>query len=528
MSDPTAPRPPSLSTEPQKGGGEKQRLLKTAVTGSMYGFAGMTIAKFLGVVLQITVSRLYGPEYFGMFVTGILLCQIMQIVSTLGLQKGSMRFMSMAHTARTYEKLSNIFHIGIFFPLVAGLFMAVLLYLLAPLIATTWFHNQKLTGVFRLFAMAIAPFTLLGIGAEMSRSFKTTKYAVWVENGLFSVLHIVFFISLHLMGFGFLSAVYSYIASSTLCAIIMLAVVWRQIQGCCGTKQCPSVLSNPSFLHHDCWGPILKYSIPLMPIGVMYLADNSIDIIMLNTLSTSGDVGEYAAAARWLFVFTVISRPLNQIFAPLMAGQQGIDNKEQTHTLYITSTRWAFFLSLAACIFILLARNPLLLLFGKDFMETGSTVLAILIVGFIPLSITNAAANLLWIGGKQYVELLLIGARVVLNLILNIYMIMKFGAIGAAMATTIAHCLVDMGRIYIISKIFNVHPFNTLYALPAAAGIIVSSGGLVIQNIMQTSYQFDLFMALCGTTLTAGTILWKGLDQYDRTLLKTTREKLGF
>ncbi len=491
-----------------------------------YGFAGTILAKFFGIAIQITISRMYGPRYFGMFVTGILLCQIMQVITTIGLQKGGMRFMSMAHTSGNYDKLTNVFYTGIFFPILTGIIMGILLYLSAPFIAVVCFQDQNMIEIIRLFALSILPLALLRIGADMSRAFKTVKYAELIENGLFSILHIGFFTGMHFMGFGFLSAVYSFTASSFVCAIVMLMVVYHQIQAC-NVKQRFGFSLKAWFLDHVNWKPILKYSFPLMPLGLIYIVDNSIDIVMLNILSSTREVGEYAAAARWMFVFVMIVRPMGLIFTPLIAGHHGTGRADIVHSLYETSTRWTFFMSLMVCIFIFLARHPLLLLFGEKFMVTGPTVLAILLVGFIPLSITSSAANLLWLRDRQYAELLLIGIRVLINLVLNFFLIMKFGAIGAAIATTISHCLIDMTRIYAVSRIFSIHPFNNLYVAPLVAGLIACIGGTLAQRTLSGSIQLNIVIALCATAFVAGAIVWQGLDHHDWELLKTIKEKLG-
>ena len=85
----------SLGNTDAKGG--ETLLLMTAAKGGLLNFMGATAARIMALFLQVLVCRLYGREYYGLFVTGLLICQVTQIISALGLQKGGMRFLSISH-----------------------------------------------------------------------------------------------------------------------------------------------------------------------------------------------------------------------------------------------------------------------------------------------------------------------------------------------------------------------------------------------------------------------------------------------
>jgi hypothetical protein len=96
-------------------------LLLKAAKGSFLSFFGTIVGKSLTLFLQVLVSRLYGPRYYGIFVTGLLVCQITQIISGLGLQKGGMRFLAIAHDQQDYKMMQDVIKTAVFFPLVYGI-----------------------------------------------------------------------------------------------------------------------------------------------------------------------------------------------------------------------------------------------------------------------------------------------------------------------------------------------------------------------------------------------------------------------
>jgi len=499
-------------------------LLLKAAKGGFLGFFGTIVGKSLTLFLQVLVSRLYGPQYYGIFVTGLLVCQITQIISGLGLQKGGMRFLAIAHDQQDYKMMQDVVKTAVFFPLISGICIGAILYGLAPFLAVVVLREAEMMRVLRQFSFSVPFFTILRISADLSRAFKTTRYAVIIEDLLFSLLQIVFFLTLYALGYGFSSVVYSFVLATIVCSFWIIFLVRHQLQRFLSHLPTNQVLANQSVLPKN-WRPILAYSLPLTLFGLLLIGSNFMDIIMLNILADSSAVGEYAAAARWVMFFGMIAVSLELIFGPLMAGQLGLNRYDQVKVLYRASTRWGFFLTLPVSVFQLLSREPLMLVFGEKFLVHSHNILGILVVGSIFAALSGSAGILLTISRHQYIELACLAGSLLVNMILNLLWIPRYGLYGAALATIITTLLAASARIMLINRVLKMHPFNIHLVAPATIAFFLVIGGLIVESVFNLSIVSKVILGAGFGCLTLLSIIATGFDNNDRELLKTIMKK---
>jgi len=499
---------------------EERPLLVKAAKGGGLSFFGMVTGKSLTLFLQVLVSRFYGPQYYGVFVTGLLICQITQLISGLGLQKGGMRFLAIAHDRQEYQKMPDIVKASVLFPLLFGTFMGAMLYGMAPFLAIAVLKDAETMNVLRTFSFAIPFLTVLRISSDLSRAFKTTKYAVLIEDLLFGSLQVGFFLTFHAFGYEFSSVVYSFVLATIVCSVGMLFFVSFQIRKSISPLNRHHPSNNYSIWPKD-WKPILAYSICLTPFGLFLIGNNSMDIIMLNILGSSSGVGEYAAAARWVMFFGMMSVSLELIFGPLMAGQIGLNRYDQVKVLYKASTRWVFFLTLPLFVFQFLSREPLMQVFGIEFRVYGPGVLGILVVGSLFSALSGSAGMLLTISNHQFVELACLAGGMFLNMLLNLLWIPRFSVYGAALATIVTTLLTVFARIIVINKVMKMHPFSSHLGIPFVVASVLVIGGLLIESILDLSNVTQLLMAVVAGGVALLSIILSGLDENDRELCRS-------
>ena len=498
--------------------------LATAATGgglSLIGAAGWAL---LAIFLQVLISRFYGPKYYGIFVTSLLVCNLLQSISALGLHKAGIRFLSIGHERSSYNMILDVFRTVAFIPFSFGVIIAIVLYFMSSFIAVTCFHNIEMVIVLKLFSIAVPFFALLQVTAELSRGFKTTKYAVIIESLLFPLFQIVIFIALHALGYNFLSAVYSFLFAVIVCSLFMLLTVRNQIQNFMGPTQFRQFSTKHSIFPRN-WKPILAYSLPLTPFGLLFIWGSSIDIFMLNILTNSAGVGEYAAAHRWIF-FPFIVGSLNNIFGPLIAGKLGVNKIEDVRILNGAATRWMLFITLPISIFLMLAREPMMLIFGEQFLQYGPTVLLILGIGSLFTALSGTGGLLFVLGDHQYIEFGMLVSFVLLNILLSLLLIPQYGIIGAALATIVSNMVTVLIRILVIYRYFKIHPFSSHLVVPIVTFSILIIGGLLIQSAFRTSLALNLGLGIGSSCLVLISIIATGLDDHDRDLFIMLRKKL--
>lgn len=504
-------------------GGEPQRqsIISTAARGSALGFGGMISGRALAMAFQVMISRLYGPECFGLVVTGMLVCQILQILASLGLQKGAMRFMSIAVERRDFSECAQILKVAALASLAAAVPIVVIGYWLAPFVALKAFHDAALTPVLAWF-IAAAPFiALLRIGSNLSRAFKTVKYGVAIDDIFFPAMQVVFFVVLHLLGAGFLAVVQAFVLASILCSLVMIFIVWRQIRT--AGEAAAAFFAVPPV---EKWIEITAYSLPLVPVALIFMVNSSMDIIMLNILSDPIAVGIYAAAMRWIMLFGAATLPLEMIFGPLIAGQFGVNNRKQLRLLYQTLTRWAFFISLPVFVFVCLGRTSLMMIFGHQFLPLGPAILGILVLGSLITALTCGAGVTLVVSNNQKYELMAIATGLSLNILLNMLWIPSHGVLGAASAVLVSTVATNLLRLTAVYRSLELVPFSRHLVVPAAVAVLIASVDLVLRRVFHVGVLVQTGMASAGAVLVLFTIFFYGLDKNDMDLLRSFWQKV--
>jgi len=182
---------------------------------------------------------------------------------------------------------------------------------------------------------------------------------------------------------------------------------------------------------------LLKDSWPLILSGLVISIYMKIDQIMIKEMLNTEAVGQYAAAVRlseaWYFIPMVIS---SSLFPAI------INAKKQSEALYYARLQKLYDLMVWMAIAIALPMTFLSdwvvnLLYGEQYNQAGS-VLMIHIWAGVFVGLGTASGK--WFVSENLIkeDFLRTFYGVLVNIGLNIYMIPKYGVIGAAIATLIS------------------------------------------------------------------------------------------
>jgi O-antigen/teichoic acid export membrane protein len=166
----------------------------------------------------------------------------------------------------------------------------------------------------------------------------------------------------------------------------------------------------------------------------------NIDMVMLSTMRTVEDVGQYAAAWRLLTLAIVVPQSFCHALYPQIA--RAIHSAPETLAwLGRTASRYLLAVTLPAAVCATLLAGPILaFLYGEPFRPTAAT-LSVLVWTVVPYGWVRYHAYVLVAADRQRVDLSLNVAMSVLNILLNLALIPAYGHLGAAVATLISVCV---------------------------------------------------------------------------------------
>ena len=199
---------------------------------------------------------------------------------------------------------------------------------------------------------------------------------------------------------------------------------------------------------------ILRKSAPFALLVLLMASYNRIDPILLRRLASDADAGVYAGAFRLLDALTMVaylvSVPLLPVFSRLCAEKKPV----------VDSVRMVFWplmlFSVGTAVACSLLAEPLMRLLYHDAAAPYVPVFRLVIFGLIPIGLTYIFGTLLTAGGHLRQLNLFAAASLVLNVVVNLLLIPRFGAVGSACASLTAQGFMAVAQLVLAVRLFRL------------------------------------------------------------------------
>jgi len=189
----------------------------------------------------------------------------------------------------------------------------------------------------------------------------------------------------------------------------------------------------------------LVYAIALLVINLNY----RIDVILLDNLSTSFETGIYSKGVS----VTEYLWQIPMLLSTVVFARSAVSKDDKAFSIKVAQLLRLSFLAIgiAALVLFLLSKFIIILMYGEAFY--GSImVLNTLLPGVLLLTIFKVINMDLSGKGKPWVSLKAMIPALLINVVLNIVFIPKYGAVGAALASTISYSIAAILFIFFYSK----------------------------------------------------------------------------
>jgi O-antigen/teichoic acid export membrane protein len=203
----------------------------------------------------------------------------------------------------------------------------------------------------------------------------------------------------------------------------------------------------------------LKYSFSLVLAAVMWVVIDKVDVIMIGSMTNMQNVGVYQISAQisnLLFMILVI---FDTVFGPQISKYYHANRLEELKKLYVQSTRLLAAGSFLLLFVMVVFSKYILLAFGKEFVEGQVSLILRGIGQFI-----NVAVGSVWLmlamTGKPKFQIYTNFLALILNIVLNLILIPKYGINGAAFASMVSIILVNVIGYVLVTKEFKVKVYK--------------------------------------------------------------------
>jgi O-antigen/teichoic acid export membrane protein len=200
----------------------------------------------------------------------------------------------------------------------------------------------------------------------------------------------------------------------------------------------------------------LAVSLPILLVEGFYLMLSYTDVLVLQQFRPSEEVGVYYAVIKTLALVSFIHYAMSATTAHRFAEYNAAGERERLSAYVAHAIKWTFWPSLAATALLLLFGKPLLWLFGPRFVG-GYEIMFIAAIGLVGRAAIGPVERLLNMLGHQNVCAAAYAIAFVMNVVLCVVLVPRFGGHGAAAATSISLVLETVLLFWIVRRRLGLH-----------------------------------------------------------------------
>ncbi len=428
---PVATEPPTLSLgrklisifrEFVVGSSDRNRTQRDAVTA----FLVRCTSAALLYLSQIALARWMGSEQYGIYVFVWTCVLLAGALSHLGLNLGIIRLIPLHRERGEFDHLRGLINGGRAFALLAG--TAVALAGCAGLwLFSTYISNDYAMAAY-LALVCVPLYALTDVQDGIGRGNGWMAAALIPPYVLRPLLILLAMAAAYAAG-------YPMVATTAAKAAIVSTWLTGIVQGLWINRSMIAAFGRgPQVYEPRLW---MASSLPLLAISGCEILLQNTDVLVLSKLTTPTDVAIYFAAGKTMSLIMFVHYAVGSAMASKFASFKARGDETGLRDCVRDAVNWTFWPSLAAAVAILALGRPLLSLFGPQFV-TGYPVMAILVVGFLTRSAMGPAEFLLNMLGEQKLCALVMITAAIVNIVLNVTLVPRYGIEGAATATAIA------------------------------------------------------------------------------------------
>lgn len=258
---------------------------------------------------------------------------------------------------------------------------------------------------------------------------------------------------------------------------------------------------------------LFGYGHPFIFVGLAFWLLSSMDRWMLAAMSSVEEVGVYSVALRFASVILFVSTAFGQAWSPMAI---------RLRTTYPTTYRVLYGNILLALLCLMVVAGGAVALFAGEViglvMPPGyggaAAPLAVLSIGMVLQSTNQVTAVGISIEQKTHLFARLMWLVAGVNFLFNLILIPRFGAIGAAWATTLAYLVLSVAYAWLTQRIHPLvipwRPVRLMLGIGACLAILSIS--LVNMSIVPQEVGLKALALVLALALACKLIPWRSLN----------------
>ncbi|KGK91257.1 hypothetical protein DP73_04645 [Desulfosporosinus sp. HMP52] len=401
----------------------------------------------LAFILQVVLARILGVNNYGDYMYVLTWVNILVLVGKMGYDTATLKYMPKYEVDQNWGLLK-----GFLLKSQKGvlIFSSVVTF---SILLFAWFNVPKFSSslrvVFYIGSFLVPALALLQLYGARLRGLKK----ILVAQVPLQVIRPLFIMVITGITYILLQRHLTSWFVMTINLVSVLFALWLSIWAF--SRNLSPIISNakPIFKVRE-W---MSTAIPLLVISGMQLVMGQMDIIMLGILIGTDVAGIYSSAQRISTLVIFGLQAVNTMAAPMISELYSSGRIKELQRM-VTLASWGIFAvtSIGSLVLIFLG-SWILSIFGQAFI-IGYLPLIILLIGNIVNALCGSVGFILNMTGNQKISGGIIAGGLVINFLLNLWLIPKWSMTGASIATATTMIYWNIFMVIVVIRKLKINP----------------------------------------------------------------------
>lgn len=465
-------------------------LTKKQLRGSSLLLAGKIISVGLNFVAQVLLVRFLTQSDYGAWGYALAMVAFFQAFATLGLKRSITRFIPIYHEKNEYEKVVGTIVLVLGTILVTGLLIIGALFTAPDMISNLIGDDNQPLYLLLILIFLVPVEAIDGMLIGLFASFANPRTIFFRKHIIGPVLKLTVVLLLIIFKSTVLFMAYGYLMASALGVMIYSVILVRLLK-----KQ--GLLNNLSLKSIKIPAKeIFAFTIPLLTSDLVLVIMHSADTMILGYFHDTTQVALYRVILPAAHFNKIVMTSFALLYTPLAARLFAKKNYEGINDLYWKTALWMSILSFPIFTLTFSMANPLTtMLYGTRYEQSWLFLNMMSFAYYFNCTLGFNGLTLKVLGKVRYVMMINIGAAI-LNVVLDIILIPKFGALGASVATAGAMIIHNIFKQAGLRLASGINLFNRQYL--SFYVVIFSGAVLLLAFQMLTSANIFIGVILAG------------------------------
>lgn len=480
------------------------REVRGLARGGGLSLVTMIFNQAVRLLITLVIGRVLGEAAVGRFYQAFAFHELLALFAAAGFKLALTRYVAIHRSRDDDGALKGVLRLGFAVPTGIAFAIAGVLALAAAPLSVGVFDDPQLSRLLLLVALVLPASVFTDVVLAATQGYGTMRPSALVGFVLEPALRLSLSLGAIALGWGVAGAMGALVVTNMLAAV----VAWFWFRHLSGT-----ISAAPAYRFRE----LFAFSRQTWGSSMATYALIWFDTLLLGALDTSGSVGVYQVASRIVLLGAVFIIPLGSALAPRIARFHEEGKQELVLSTYRMISAWVLRLGVPFFLVLLFFPEPLLRLFGSQFVA-GATATSVLAIGGLFNAVTGPTDVVLAMCGRPGLVLVNNVSTLALNIVLNLLFIPLWGVNGAAIAWTASLVYMNVLFLIQIQLTLRVNPFGKPFVKTGLAGVVALVAALVLDSDRaMISDMVIVFAAYLGM------IVFLGFDNEERIAMRALR-----